>query len=227
MKALAAILDDDYSEFHLGGSSQTPMREDAFIMDDDLKIELIEKKFGEIMHILGLDLNDDSLKGTPLRVAKMYVKEAFRGLNPGNKPAVKLFDNKFQYKEMLVEKDISIFSHCEHHFVPIFGKAHVAYFSSGKVIGLSKINRIVEYYAKRPQVQERLTIQIAEELKEAMQTEDVAVIIDAYHMCVSSRGIGDTNSSTITSSFHGKFIDDKIKEQFFRHTGTPLKGIFA
>ncbi len=227
MKALTAFTEEDFSDFHLGAAAQTPLRADAFMIEDDLKIELIEKKFSEIMHILGLDLNDDSLKGTPLRVAKMYVKEAFRGLNPENKPAVTLFENNYQYKEMLVEKDISIFSHCEHHFVPIFGKAHVAYFSSGKVIGLSKINRIVEYFSKRPQVQERLTIQIAEELKEAMQTEDVAVIIDAYHMCVSSRGIGDTNSSTVTSSFHGKFIDDKIKEQFFRHTGTPLKGLLG
>jgi GTP cyclohydrolase I len=150
------------------------------------------------MHIMGLDLTDDSLKGTPHRVAKMYVKEVFSGLNPKNKPAAKLFENKYKYSEMLVEKDITFHSHCEHHFVPIYGKAHVAYISNGNVIGLSKINRIVQYYSKRPQVQERLTMQIGNELKEVLGTEDVAVIMDAYHMCVSSRGVNDTNSSTVT-----------------------------
>ena len=157
------------------------------------------------MDVLGLDLNDDSLKGTPNRVAKMYIDEIFSGLNPANKPKIALFENKYQYNQMLVEKNISFYSNCEHHFVPIIGKAHVAYISSGKVIGLSKLNRIVQYFAKRPQVQERLTNQIANELKLILNTEDVAVIIDAKHLCVSSRGIKDDASATITSHYGGKF----------------------
>jgi GTP cyclohydrolase IA len=206
---------DEIGDEHIGTSHQTPLREDAFEMDDELKVELIEKHFKEIMLVLGLDLSDDSLKGTPRRVAKMYVKEIFSGLDPKNKPIAKLFENKYKYSEMLVEKDISFFSNCEHHFVPIYGKAHVAYISNGNVIGLSKINRIVHYYAKRPQVQERLTVQIANELKEALGTEDVAVIIDAHHMCVSSRGIKDTDSSTVTSFYGGKFEKDEQKRNEF------------
>jgi GTP cyclohydrolase IA len=209
---------EDLGEEHVGTSLETPLREDAFEMDDDLKVELIEKHFREIMHILGLDLSDDSLKGTPHRVAKMYVKEVFAGLNPKNKPAAKLFENKYKYNQMLVEKDITFHSHCEHHFVPIYGKAHVAYISNGDVIGLSKINRIVQYYSKRPQVQERLTMQIGNELKEALRTEDVAVIMDAYHMCVSSRGVNDTNSSTVTSFFSGKFErDEQTRNEFLKY----------
>ena len=192
-----------------------------FEMDDELKMEMIAKHFKEIMHILGMDLSDDSLKGTPNRVAKMYVKEVFSGLNPINKPQPKLFENKYKYSQMLVEKDITFYSHCEHHFVPIYGKAHVAYISSGKVIGLSKINRIVQYYSKRPQVQERLTVQIAEELKEVMQTEDVAVVMDANHMCVSSRGVGDTNSRTGTSYFGGKFNDEATRREFLDYINSP------
>lgn len=209
---------EELGEEHVGTSFETPLREDAFEMDDDLKIELIEKHFREIMHIMGLDLTDDSLKGTPHRVAKMYVKEVFSGLNPKNKPAAKLFENKYKYNEMLVEKDITFHSHCEHHFVPIYGKAHVAYISNGDVIGLSKINRIVQYYSKRPQVQERLTMQIGNELKEALGTEDVAVIMDAYHMCVSSRGVQDTNSSTVTSFYSGKFQhDEQTRIEFLKY----------
>jgi GTP cyclohydrolase IA len=209
---------DELGEDHVGTSFETPLREDAFEMDDELKIELIEKHFREIMHIMGLDLTDDSLKGTPHRVAKMYVKEVFSGLNPKNKPAAKLFENKYKYNEMLVEKDITFHSHCEHHFVPIYGKAHVAYISNGDVIGLSKINRIVQYYSKRPQVQERLTMQIGNELKEALGTEDVAVIMDAYHMCVSSRGVQDTNSSTVTSFYSGKFQhDEQTRLEFMKY----------
>lgn len=206
-------LDDDH---HLT-SIETPIRSDAFEIDDDLKIELIEKNFKEIMEVLGLDLSDDSLKDTPRRVAKMYVKEIFRGLDPKNKPAVTLFDNKYKFNEMLVEKNVQIYSYCEHHFVPIIGKAHVAYFSSGKVVGLSKINRIVQYYSKRPQVQERLTVQIANELKQMLQTEDVAVLIEADHLCVASRGVQDINSSTVTSSYHGKFLNNNIREEFLRY----------
>ena len=208
---------EELGDMHIMTNIDTPLREDAFTMDDDLKMELIAKNFTEIMHILGLDLSDDSLKGTPERVAKMYIKEIFSGLNPANKPKIALFDNKYRYKEMLVEKEITFYSNCEHHFVPIIGKAHIAYYSDGKVIGLSKLNRIVQYYAKRPQVQERLTIQIANELKTILQTEDVAVIIDAHHLCVSSRGVQDVNSNTVTSSYSGKFIDDKVKNEFFSY----------
>jgi len=210
---------DEIGDNHVMTSIETPLREDAFDLDDDLKVELIEEKFRDIMTILGLDLNDDSLKGTPHRVAKMYVKEIFSGLNPANQPKIALFENKYQYNEMLVEKDITFFSNCEHHFVPIMGKAHVAYISNGKVIGLSKINRIVQYFSKRPQVQERLTIQIANYLKEALQTEDVAVVIDASHLCVSSRGIQDVTSSTVTSSYHGKFKEDQTRNEFLKYVG--------
>lgn len=210
---------DEIGDNHVMTSIETPLREDAFDLDDDLKVELIEEKFRDIMTILGLDLNDDSLKGTPHRVAKMYVKEIFSGLNPANQPKIALFENKYQYNEMLVEKDITFFSNCEHHFVPIMGKAHVAYISNGKVIGLSKINRIVQYFSKRPQVQERLTIQIANYLKEALQTEDVAVVIDASHLCVSSRGIQDITSSTVTSSYQGKFKEDQTRNEFLKYVG--------
>lgn len=207
--------DEEIGDEHIGTSTDTPLRPDAFEKDDDLKIELIEKHFKEIMHILGLDLNDDSLKGTPHRVAKMYVKEIFSGLKPENKPKAKLFANKYKYDEMLVEKNITFYSNCEHHFVPIVGKAHVAYISNGHVIGLSKINRIVQYFAKRPQVQERLTIQIANELKNVLNTEDIAVVIDAVHMCVSSRGVQDVNSQTVTSYYGGKFDQDEDKKREF------------
>ena len=208
---------DEIGDEHIATSVETPLKTDAFEMDDDLKMKLIEKHFSEIMNILGLDLNDDSLKGTPHRVAKMYVKEIFSGLDPKNRPNVKLFENKYNYNEMLVEKNISLFSNCEHHFVPIIGKAHIAYISSGYVIGLSKIHRIVNYFAKRPQVQERMTIQIANELKRILKTEDVAVVIDAEHLCVSSRGIEDTTSSTVTSQYSGKFKEDIHKEEFLQH----------
>ena len=198
---------------HLFTGLETPMRDDAFAISDEEKKSKIEYHFTEIMNALGLDLTDDSLQGTPKRVAKMYIEEIFSGLNPANKPKVALFDNKYQYNQMLVEKNITFYSNCEHHFVPIIGKAHVAYISSGKVIGLSKLNRIVQYYAKRPQVQERLTNQIAAELKSVLQTDDVAVIIDAKHLCVSSRGVKDDTSSTITSFFGGKFnTPEKIAE---------------
>ena len=190
---------------HLFTGLETPMKKDAFKLSDGDKKKKIAVLFEEIMDVLGLDLTDDSLKGTPERVAKMYIDEIFSGLNPKNKPKVALFDNKYQYNHMLVEKDITFYSNCEHHFVPIIGKAHISYISSGKVIGLSKLNRIVQYYAKRPQVQERLTNQIAEELKGILGTEDVAVIIDAKHLCVSSRGIKDDTSATVTAFYGGTF----------------------
>lgn len=210
---------DEIGDEHIGTSYDTPLRPDAFEKDDELKIELIEKHFTEIMQILGLDLKDDSLRGTPHRVAKMYVKEIFSGLNPDNKPNIKLFENKYKYNEMLVEKDITFYSNCEHHFVPIIGRAHVAYISNGHVIGLSKINRIVQYYAKRPQVQERLTVQIAQELKEVLKTDDIAVVIDAKHLCVSSRGVNDTNSSTVTAQYMGKFQLEACKNEFLKYLG--------
>jgi GTP cyclohydrolase I len=198
---------------HLYTGLETPMKKDAFKLSDDEKKKRIAFLFEEIMDVMGLDLTDDSLKGTPDRVAKMYIEEIFSGLNPKNKPKVALFDNKYQYNQMLVEKNITFYSNCEHHFVPIIGKAHVAYISSGKVIGLSKLNRIVQYYAKRPQVQERLTNQIANELKTVLNTEDVAVIIDAKHLCVSSRGIKDDTSATVTTYYGGAFNDPhKIAE---------------
>jgi len=203
----------DIGDDHLFTSLETPMKANAFEMSNDEKKKRISILFSEIMDILGLDLTDDSLKGTPDRVAKMYVEEIFSGLDPENKPKVALFDNKYQYNQMLLEKDITFYSNCEHHFVPIIGKAHVAYKSSGKVIGLSKLNRIVQYYAKRPQVQERLTNQIANELKAVLQTEDVAVIIDAKHLCVSSRGVKDDTSATVTTYYSGEFNrPEKIAE---------------
>ncbi len=204
---------EDIGNDHLYTSLETPMVADAFSKSDSEKKEIIAFHFTEIMKALDLDLTDDSLKGTPERVAKMYIEEIFSGLNPKNKPKMALFENKYQYNQMLVEKNITFYSNCEHHFVPIFGKAHVAYISSGKVIGLSKLNRIVQYYAKRPQVQERLTMQIAEDLKIALETEDVAVIIDAKHLCVSSRGVQDDSSATVTTSFNGAFnTPQKINE---------------
>lgn len=204
---------DDIGDDHLFTGLETPLKDDAFNLSDSEKKERIAILFENIMDVMGLDLTDDSLKGTPKRVAKMYIDEIFSGLNPNNKPKVALFDNKYQYNQMLVEKNITFYSNCEHHFVPIIGQAHVAYISSGKVIGLSKLNRIVEYYAKRPQVQERLTNQIANELKNILNTEDVAVIIDAKHLCVSSRGIKDDTSSTVTAFYGGSFNNsEKIAE---------------
>lgn len=202
---------------HIGTSIETPLRADAFKKSDSEKIAAIEDKFRAIMEIMGLDLNDDSLRGTPHRVAKMFVKEIFYGLNPANKPDISLFDNKFKYNEMLVEKDIRVNSFCEHHFLPVQGKAHVAYISSGEVIGLSKINRIVDYYARRPQVQERMTVQIAGELKKALKTDDVAVLVHAKHLCVSCRGINDDNSTTVTTEFSGRFKEQHIREEFMNY----------
>ncbi|HUR30641.1 MAG TPA: GTP cyclohydrolase I FolE [Saprospiraceae bacterium] len=211
---LAKNITDKKADDYCATSIESPIRSDAFNLPDEEKIKHITYHFKKIMHTLGLDLNDDSLKNTPGRVAKMYVKEVFAGLNPTNKPDITLFNNKYQYNEMLIEKNITLYSYCEHHFVPIIGKVHVAYYSKGYVIGLSKLNRLVQYYANRPQVQERLTIQIAEAIKEAVQSEDIAVVIDAEHLCVSSRGIKDTNTSTITSNYSGRFRNEKSKLEF-------------
>ena len=204
-KAFAGLDIDEIGDDHLYTGLETPLRADAFEQSDAEKKEQIAELFEQIMHVMGLDLSDDSLRGTPMRVAKMYIDEIFSGLNPANKPKIALFDNKYEYGQMLVEKNITFYSNCEHHFVPIIGQAHVAYISSGKVIGLSKLNRIVQYYAKRPQVQERLTNQIGSELQSILETEDVAVIIDAKHLCVSSRGIKDDTSATVTSFYGGQF----------------------
>jgi len=204
---------DEIGDDHISTGLETPMKKNAFDISDAKKKERIADLFTEIMDVMGLDLSDDSLSGTPTRVAKMYIDEIFSGLDPKNKPKIALFDNKYKYQQMLVEKNISFYSNCEHHFVPIIGKAHVAYISSGKVIGLSKLNRIVQYFAKRPQVQERLTNQIATELKQVLETEDIAVIIDAKHLCVSSRGIKDDTSATVTCYYGGIFnTPNKIAE---------------
>ena len=219
-KTTVALSDFDFEEIgdeHLFTGLETPMRDDAFALSDQQKKEKIAALFEQIMHVMGLDLTDDSLKGTPKRVAKMYIDEIFSGLNPKNKPSVALFDNKYEYGQMLVEKEITFYSNCEHHFVPIIGKAHVAYISSGKVIGLSKLNRIVQHFAKRPQVQERLTNQIGIDLQQILETEDVAVIIDAKHLCVSSRGIKDDTSATVTSFYGGAFKNPEKLAELHRY----------
>ena len=208
IRPIKPVIESDKAQWN------TPLRDDAFTLSDEEKIDKIETHVREIMETLGLNMTDDSLSGTPKRVAKMYVKEVFSGLNPKNRPTARLFENKYNYEEMLVEKEITFYSHCEHHLVPIYGRAHVAYFSSGKVIGLSKINRIVQYYARRPQVQERLTVQIGKELETILGSESVGVVIDANHMCVAMRGVGDTNSKTGTAYFSGKFKEDKVKREF-------------
>jgi len=208
---------------HIGTSTNTPMRKDAFKLSNDEKIDIIKDDVRHIMETLGLDLNDDSLSGTPTRVAKMFVKELFAGLNPDKKPSASTFENKYKYGEMLVEKNISVYSTCEHHLLPIVGKAHVAYISNGTVVGLSKMNRIVDYFAKRPQVQERLTIQIVKELQEVLKTEDVACVIDAKHLCVNSRGIKDIECSTVTSEFGGKFKDKETRREFLDYIKLDTK----
>ncbi|WP_298472989.1 GTP cyclohydrolase I FolE [uncultured Maribacter sp.] len=205
---------DDIGDNHIASSEDTPMREDAFALNDEEKIQKIKGSVKEILQTLGLDLEDDSLKGTPKRVAKMFVNEIFGGLNPEKKPKASTFDNKYKYGEMLVEKNITLYSTCEHHLLPIVGRAHVAYISNGSVVGLSKMNRIVDYYAKRPQVQERLNIQIVRELQKALGTEDVACIIDAKHLCVNSRGIRDIESSTVTAEYGGKFKEKAVRQEF-------------
>ncbi|GMN07439.1 GTP cyclohydrolase I FolE [Croceitalea sp. MTPC5] len=208
---------DEIGNDHVGSSQDTPMRSDAFVLDDDEKIARIQKNVREIMLTLGLDLEDDSLSGTPKRVAKMYVKEIFGGLHPDRKPKASTFDNKYKYGEMLVEKNITLYSTCEHHLLPIVGRAHVAYISNGTVVGLSKMNRIVDYYAKRPQVQERLNIQIVKELQKVLGTEDVACVIDAKHLCVNSRGIRDIESSTVTAEYGGQFKQDQLRREFLAY----------
>jgi GTP cyclohydrolase I len=210
---------DEENEFeHFSNTAQTPLRANAFELSDEDKIERITKSVRDILETLGMDLTDDSLKGTPKRVAKAYVNELFSGLNPLNKPSSSTFENKYQYGEMLVEKNITLYSTCEHHLLPIVGKAHVAYVSNGRVVGLSKMNRIVEYYANRPQVQERLTMQVVQELQQILNTQDVACIIDAKHLCVNSRGIKDIASSTVTAEYQGVFkTDENLRKEFLAY----------
>ena len=214
---------DEIGDNHISSSAKNPVREDAFDISDDEKIERIKKDVENILLTLGMDLTDDSLKGTPNRVAKMFVKEIFGGLNPAKKPSASTFENSYKYGEMLVEKNITVYSTCEHHLLPIIGRAHVAYISNGRVVGLSKINRIVEFYSKRPQVQERLTMQIVQELQIALDTEDVACIIDAKHLCVNSRGIKDIESSTVTSEFGGKFKEEQTRRELLEYIKLETK----
>lgn len=211
------ILEEQFEQLgndHVSSAEDTPMREDAFVLTDDEKIARIRENIREVMLTLGLDLDDDSLQGTPDRVAKMFVNEIFGGLDPKRKPKSSTFDNKYKYGEMLVEKNITVYSTCEHHLLPIVGKAHIAYISNGTVVGLSKMNRIVDYFAKRPQVQERLNIQIVKELQKVLNTEDVACVIDAKHLCVNSRGIRDIDSSTVTAEYGGKFKEEATRREF-------------
>jgi len=216
-------IEDIIGDSHMSTSEDTPLRDDAFELTDSEKIEIIEKRVADILYTLGMDMTDDSLKGTPKRVAKMYVNEIFSGLNPKNKPKASTFDNKYKYGEILVEKNITLYSTCEHHLLPIVGKAHIAYISNGNVVGLSKMNRIVQYYAQRPQVQERLTIQIVRELQGVLNTKDVACVIDAKHLCVNQRGIKDIASSTVTCEFGGVFKNQDKKQEFLDYIKLPTK----
>lgn len=206
--------EDMSGDAHFMSGLETPMHAQAFDLSDSEKIEKIEEHFAQIMDIMGLDLSDDSLQNTPRRVAKMFVNEIFVGLNPKNKPAVTAFDNKYSYRRLVIEKNIPIYSTCEHHFQPILGVAHIAYIPKKKVVGLSKLNRIVEFYGRRPQVQERLTLQIAEELRNSLETDDVAVYIDAKHMCVEARGVKHHGCSTVTAEYKGKFLNEGTKSEF-------------
>lgn len=216
-------LQDEIGNNHIATSAENPVRKDAFDLTDEQKIESIKGDVEKILQTLGMDLTDDSIQGTPNRVAKMFVNELFGGLNPAKKPSASTFENNYKYGEMLVEKNITVYSTCEHHLLPIIGRAHIAYISSGRVVGLSKMNRIVDYFAKRPQVQERLTMQIVQELQIALNTEDVACVIDAKHLCVNSRGIRDIESSTVTSEFGGKFKNENTKREFLNYIQMETK----
>ena len=216
-KELQALLAEEIGDAHESFSAETPLRSDAFDKSNEEKIAIIAEHVRGILDTLGMDLSDDSLQGTPMRVAKLFVNEAFGGLHPDRKPSMSTFENSYRYNEMLVEKNIVVYSTCEHHLLPIVGRAHVAYISKGKVVGLSKMNRIVDYYAKRPQVQERLTRQIVQALQETLGTKDVACVIDAKHLCVNSRGIRDIESSTVTAEFGGAFKNEENKQDFLNY----------
>lgn len=214
---------EEIGDNHVATSAENPLRADAFDISDNEKIEKIQESVKDILETLGMDLTDDSLQGTPKRVAKAFVNEIFMGLNPANLPKASTFENNYNYGEMLVEKNIVVYSTCEHHLLPIIGRAHVAYISNGNVIGLSKMNRIVEYFSKRPQVQERLTMQIVQAMQEALGTQDVACVVDAKHLCVNSRGIKDIESSTVTSEFGGKFKEKEIRKEFLQYLQMDTK----
>lgn len=216
-KDLHTLLAEEIGDAHESFSATTPLRDDAFDKSNEEKIAIIAEHVRGILDTLGMDLSDDSLQGTPMRVAKLYVNEAFGGLHPDRKPSMSTFENSYRYDEMLVEKNIVVYSTCEHHLLPIVGRAHVAYVSNGKVVGLSKMNRIVDYYAKRPQVQERLTRQVVQALQETLGTQDVACVIDAKHLCVNSRGIRDIESSTVTAEFGGVFQNEDKKQEFLNY----------
>jgi GTP cyclohydrolase I len=223
---LDSTLEEHFEEMgndHVSSSEDTPLREDAFVLSNEEKIARIKANVREIMLTLGLDLDDDSLQGTPNRVAKMFVNEIFGGLQPKRKPNASTFKNKYKYGEMLVEKNITVYSTCEHHLLPIVGKAHIAYISNGTVVGLSKMNRIVDYFAKRPQVQERLNIQIVREFQKVLNTDDVACVIDAKHLCVNSRGIRDVESSTVTAEYGGKFKNEAVRREFLEYINLDTK----
>ncbi|MCG8372427.1 MAG: GTP cyclohydrolase I FolE [Balneolales bacterium] len=207
---------------HISTSAETPLLPNAFEKSDDEKIKNIEKYFAQIMTELGLDLSDDSLAGTPYRVAKMYVKEMFYGLNPKNRPEISTFSNHYDYKKIIVEQNINIDSACEHHFLPIVGYAHIGYIPGDRVIGLSKINRLVDYYAHRPQVQERLSLQILQDLQNELDTEDVIVMINSKHLCVSTRGIKDKDSFTTTLEYGGCFEEREHRNEFLRLIGDKI-----
>lgn len=198
---------------HNGGSNSevfidNPLRPNAFSISDEGKIEQLTAKYGEIIDILGLDRNDDSLKDTPKRIAKMYINEIFSGLNPKNEPTIKLFRNNYKYDSPLVELNIPFISFCEHHFLPITGIANLAYIPKDYVIGLSKLHRLVKYYARRPQLQERLTQQVFSGLSKVLRTDDIGIAIKANHGCISCRGVDDQGSRTITSCFGGALKND-------------------
>jgi GTP cyclohydrolase I len=214
---------EEIGDSHVSSAEDTPLRDDAFVLSNEEKIQRIKENVAEILLTLGLDLDDDSLKGTPNRVAKMFVNEIFGGLHPEKKPRSSTFENKYKYNEMLVEKNITLYSTCEHHLLPIVGKAHIAYISNGTVVGLSKMNRIVDYFAKRPQVQERLNIQIVREMQKVLGTKDVACVIDAKHLCVNSRGIRDIDSSTVTAEYGGKFKEESVRREFLDYINLETK----
>ena len=197
------VLGKNVHEHLMSVGVETPVIDNGLTRKE--KIDLIQRNFNEIATTLGLDLNDDSLTDTPKRVAKMYVNEIFWGLDYAAFPKVTVVDNKMQYNEMVVEKGISVQSYCEHHFVNIDGLATVAYIPNNKVLGLSKMNRVVEYFSRRPQIQERLTEQIYHALSFILETDNVALTIDAKHFCVKSRGVEDTECSTVTSRLGGNF----------------------
>lgn len=215
------------NEFAAITNFPTPTTNAYSHLTEDDKIDIIAEKFRDIMEILGLDLSDDSLQKTPLRVAKMYVQEIFSGLDPTNFPTTSFFEDKFQHgnQSNIVFVKVNFISFCEHHFVPMVGTASVAYRPNGKLIGLSKIPRIVRFFARRPQVQERLTAQITDSLAILLETEDVAVSLVAQHFCIIARGVEDENGHAITNAFRGEFeSSENLRREFFEAINRPNPG---